>query len=225
MLRYFRLRPHIRYNRLHPLLLLRLSLSSLFHLASPILVFFSFLFLQFAFFLLLLKQGELFHFLSHFSLFFGFIFFDEFLALAGRVHIPVLVLDPAPTHLTLLRFDTARLDMRMVVLHFECLVAVGAGTGPPLTCVLVVTELALKRRKTTVLALPLDVFSGFMLFFFSFLDDHAALFALILEAFALDVVHAELAHFDLLFAISAKLGLFSFSHISLLFKQLIIKLN
>ena len=56
---------------------------------------------------------------------------------------------------------------------------------------------------------------GFVFFLISLSHNLAALFALVVHTVALDVVHAELAGFDLALAILAELGLFllSCSHV------------
>jgi hypothetical protein len=63
-----------------------------------------------------------------------------------------------------------------------------------------------------VLALDFHVFVCFVLFLVRLGHNHAAIFALVVDAGALDLVHAELAGRNLLFTVFAQLGLLSFLH-------------
>jgi phosphatidylserine synthase len=97
---------------------------------------------------------------------------------------------------------------------FENLFAVFAGLRTQLTSFLMVSKFQFAGFKTAVLALNFHMCFFFVIFLISLCNDHSTLSALVIDARALNLVHAELTRLDVAFTVLARFGLLCLYHLN-----------
>jgi phosphatidylserine synthase len=132
------------------------------------------------------------------------------------VFCQVLVLNESFAGRTLRSFDSALLDVVAPTFNLEDLLAVVAWLWTQLTPLLMISKFQFACFKSAELALNVYVCLFFVILLVRLGNNHAALSALVVDACALDFVHAELARLNAPLAVFAHFGLLGFNHLNYL---------